>query len=127
LDTSLKDSSFLSAWSLFMIDPLRDTPGRFRRASSDRDRRATVGFTIVELVVVIAIVALLIALLLPALKQARFEAVKIACLSDRKQNGIPFFQFTLDHNNLVPQTARRRLSPRPVRRSCAVGNTACGG
>lgn len=43
------------------------------------------GFTLVELLVVVAIVALLIALLLPALSKARQAARAVLCMSNQKQ------------------------------------------
>jgi prepilin-type N-terminal cleavage/methylation domain-containing protein len=61
------------------------------------------GFSLVELMVVIAIVAVLVALLLPSLQKAKELAEKTSCLSERRQLGLALFAFAADHSNRVPR------------------------
>ena len=56
-----------------------------KQALATRRRAVAAGFTLVELLVVIAIIALLAALLLPALSQARQQARTARCVSNLRQ------------------------------------------
>ncbi len=60
------------------------------------------GFTLLELLCVIAIIGVLAALLLPALSQARARARRIQCADYLRQIGLAFHSFAHDHNGQFP-------------------------
>jgi prepilin-type N-terminal cleavage/methylation domain-containing protein/prepilin-type processing-associated H-X9-DG protein len=55
------------------------------------------GFTLVELLVVIAVIAILAALLLPALSRARDRAYAIGCLNNTRQLALAWHLYADDH------------------------------
>jgi len=64
--------------------------------------RAPRGFTLVELLVVVAIIATLIALLLPALGKAKDAARAAVCLSNKRQVSIAFTAYANENRGIVP-------------------------
>ena len=57
------------------------------------------GFTLIELLVVIAIIAILMGILMPALKRAREQGQRAACLSDLKQLQLSWILYADDNDD----------------------------
>ena len=81
---------------------------RRHRHSRSRTRfqsAANRGFTLIELLVVVAIIALLAALLFPVFARARESARKTSCLSNLKQIGLAWQQYTQEYDERVMPVA----------------------
>ncbi|MBV9865901.1 MAG: DUF1559 domain-containing protein [Abitibacteriaceae bacterium] len=65
-------------------------------------RRVGRGFTLIEILVVIAILSLLAAILFPVFSRARESARRTSCASNLKQLGMAFMQYTQDSDERLP-------------------------
>jgi prepilin-type N-terminal cleavage/methylation domain-containing protein len=66
--------------------------------------RADSGFTLVELLVVMAIIILLLAVTLPAVGKAQMAARRAACSSNLRQIGHATLSYAADHEGMLPNT-----------------------
>lgn len=62
------------------------------------------GFTLVEVLVVIAVIAILAALLLPVLSASQQRASTTQCLSNVRQIGLAMIQYADDSKSLLPES-----------------------
>ena len=62
------------------------------------------GFSLLELLVVLAVTLLLTSLLLPALSQLRENAHRVICSSNLRQTGMAIVMYADDHNRSLPHS-----------------------
>ena len=69
------------------------------KSKSTRQR----GFTLVEMLVVIAVIGILAALLLPALAKAKRRALRTKSINNQRQIGLAYESFVGDNQSLYPE------------------------
>jgi prepilin-type N-terminal cleavage/methylation domain-containing protein/prepilin-type processing-associated H-X9-DG protein len=62
------------------------------------------GFTLVELLIVVAVITILLGLLIPALVSAREQVKKISCASNLRQLGVASVNYSSDFGDIVVPT-----------------------
>jgi prepilin-type N-terminal cleavage/methylation domain-containing protein len=72
------------------------------RTSRRKTKSARQGFTLLELLVVVAIIGLLMALLMPALRGARDRAWSVACRGNLRQWGVGTLLLARDNQGQFP-------------------------
>jgi prepilin-type N-terminal cleavage/methylation domain-containing protein/prepilin-type processing-associated H-X9-DG protein len=78
-----------------------------------RPGRAARGFTLVELLVVVAVIGLLVGLLLPAVQASRASARRANCASNLRQVGFGIIRYADMHGGRWPETTHT-TDPDPV-------------
>src|ERR1019366_5528182 len=63
------------------------------------------GFTLLELLVVIAVISILASLLLPAISRSKLAATTISCLNNEKELGLALEMYADDNNDHYPPRA----------------------
>lgn len=82
-----------------------------------RVRAARAGFTLLDVLVVVAVITILLALLSPALSRVRESARRVVCGSNLHQVGLGLSMWASDHDGSLPpvQFADRNLAKSPSR------------
>lgn len=71
-------------------------------AVSKRFHKNNLGFTLVEILVVLAVIGILVALLMPALAKVREQGRSIVCLNNQRQIGAAILMYAGENDNQLP-------------------------
>lgn len=86
-------------------------------------RAARGGFSLIELLVVVAIIAILAGMLLPALSKAKIKGQQISCLNNLKQLALCWTMYADDNDSrLAPNNVKGMLGEEASDDSWVVGN-----
>lgn len=106
-----QDMGRMPRWSYkSAVPPLRSHTIITQVAMTRAHRHA--GFSLIELLVVVAIIAAIAGLLLPAVKLARTASVRMVCASNLRQLGMGFSAYGDDNEGAIPNIYNLTASPR---------------
>jgi len=80
----------------------QDLHFKFKLISANQKNKIKNDFTMIELMVVISIIMILASMLLPALRNAKDSARRVACLGSIRQLGTATIAYATDYNGYYP-------------------------